>query len=74
VGGSGEVLQHQRSGFLVEPKSRSQLTESLLVVLRDQALAERLGQGARKTVEAYYSLNYIVEQYIKLYNSLLSRS
>jgi glycosyltransferase involved in cell wall biosynthesis len=74
VGGTGEILKHQRDGFLVQPRSQSQLADGLLQLLQDQALAQRLGAEARKTVEAGYSLDYVVEQYVGLYASLLSQS
>jgi glycosyltransferase involved in cell wall biosynthesis len=74
VGGSGEVLQHRGSGLLVEPRNQSQLTDSLLILLKDRALARRLGREARKAVVAHYSLDCVVEQYVKLYTGLSSRN
>jgi glycosyltransferase involved in cell wall biosynthesis len=71
VGGTGEVLRHQQNGLLVAPKNQSQLTEALLLVLKNRTLAEQLGHEARNTAEARYSLDAVVEQYVGLYNSLL---
>jgi len=72
VGGSGEVLQRHQNGLLVKPRNQAQLTDGLLTVLRNQALAEQLGKEARKIVEARYSLDRVTERYIELYNDLIS--
>lgn len=72
VGGNRQVLEGQRCGLLVRPGSQAELTQSLLQVLCDPALADRLGRESRLIVESWYSLDLVAEQYIELYESLLS--
>ena len=49
--GMGEIIEHERSGVLVEPGEVSELGRAIGRVLSDEPLRERLGAQARKRVE-----------------------
>jgi glycosyltransferase involved in cell wall biosynthesis len=49
----GEVVPHGQAGLLVTPRDVSALAESLLALLRDQELRERLGEFGRRHVRQY---------------------
>ena len=47
IGGLGELVTHDRSGRKFAPKDASMLARELEALLRDHALADRLGRAAR---------------------------
>ncbi len=54
VGGTGELVEDGVNGLLVAPQRVDELAEAIERVLRDPALAERLGHSARLTVARDY--------------------
>ena len=52
-GGIPDVVQHGENGLLVEPDDAFRLADSLIRVLSDRDEAERLGQAARLTGNAW---------------------
>ncbi len=48
AGGIPEIVKHGETGLVVPPGDADALANGLLEVLRDQALAERLGRNARR--------------------------
>jgi glycosyltransferase involved in cell wall biosynthesis len=51
--GIPDVVEDAVNGFLVDPDDAQQLAETLVRVLSDRMLAERLGAAARRTGEAW---------------------
>jgi glycosyltransferase involved in cell wall biosynthesis len=72
VGGVGELVDHDRSGLLVEPDDPQALGEHVCRLLGDPALAARLGVAAR-TRAARYSFDRMVAAFERLYRSELAR-
>jgi glycosyltransferase involved in cell wall biosynthesis len=56
IDGLPEDLEHGRSALLVPPGDAVALADGLETLLRDPALARRLGQGAREAYERRFSL------------------
>lgn len=71
VGGVSEVVQDQRTGFLVPPKDPEAMANRILRVMADQAMAERLGRAGREKVERDFSLDTMTQQYEALYEEAL---
>ena len=67
------MLTHGEEGLLVAVKSPEDLARALLRVLKESALAARLGRAARKRVEAEFSLEHVVDALETLYRALTSR-
>jgi glycosyltransferase involved in cell wall biosynthesis len=72
VGGNSDLIKDRHNGLLIPPEDSMRLSEALLELLEDYALAQRLGKEARKTVEGSYSINHIVDKYVELYSRLVS--
>ena len=72
VGGMLELIEDGRNGLLVPPDDEQALARSLVTLLTDPALADRLGLAARRTIEARYSFNRMVEAFTHLYLSELT--
>lgn len=72
VSGNVDVITHGKNGLLVPPKTPEKLTEAISRVLDDETLKTTLGQNARKTIEEKYTWDIISDNYLTLYQSLLS--
>ncbi|HWP35157.1 MAG TPA: glycosyltransferase [Thermodesulfobacteriota bacterium] len=73
VGGNPEVVRDGESGFLVPPRDPGALAERIGRLLRDRALARRLGLAAARRVRQEFSLDAMVQRYEALYARHLAR-
>jgi glycosyltransferase involved in cell wall biosynthesis len=73
VSGSEDIIQHEINGLLVESEDYQSMAKALLRLLRDPALAQRYGQAARSTVEQRYSLEFVADTYVELYQRVARR-
>ncbi|RPI55804.1 MAG: glycosyltransferase [Acidobacteria bacterium] len=73
VGGTPEAIMDGVTGLLVEPGDASALAESIARLVRDPALARRLGRAARRHIEDRYSVERMVFATEQLYLNLLAR-
>lgn len=70
VGGIKEVVLPEKTGLLVEPANPKQLAEGINRLLKDRALAQKMGKEGRKRVEERFSWAYIAGETKKMYESL----
>ena len=69
TGGIPEVIEHQKSGLLIEhPKSADDI-DAALNTLRDEKLRKRLGNALKKRVEDNYSFEQMREKTFALYSN-----
>jgi glycosyltransferase involved in cell wall biosynthesis len=73
VGGNPEVVVDGETGLLVPPREPRALADAVLRLLRDPALAGRLGEAARRRVESQFTLEQMVGRMQELYDQLLAR-
>lgn len=71
LGGLAEVVQHGVTGFLVEPGNVAELRERLDQLLRDPALAARMGRNARELVLDRFTWRACAERCLAAYAELL---
>jgi len=67
VGGVPEVVVHGQTGLTVPVSDAAALAEASLTLLRDRALAERLGAVGRQHVYPRYDSSRLVEDVTNLY-------
>jgi glycosyltransferase involved in cell wall biosynthesis len=72
VDGIPELVQSGHTGMLVPPGDAEALASSLLAVLRDRELAERLGNSGRARVAAEFSEMSYRESVGRLYDRILA--
>jgi glycosyltransferase involved in cell wall biosynthesis len=65
--GINEVVVNNVNGLLVPSNNVEKLSESILLLLTDEHLRNRLSQNARKYVDKNYDLNKKVEEYERLF-------
>ena len=72
VGGFNEVIEDKVDGILVDPKDSNALTDSILSVIKDDALANGLVLNGRKKAENLYSMDKCLEQTRDVYKKTIS--
>jgi glycosyltransferase involved in cell wall biosynthesis len=70
VGGNRDVIEDQRSGFLVNWDDTGMCVEVLSRLLRDAGLRERIGNAGRKAVRRF-SIGDVAARYRRVYGAVL---
>jgi glycosyltransferase involved in cell wall biosynthesis len=73
VGGSGDVIRHGESGWLVPPRAPTELLAGLLALLRNPTLAAELGQRARAHATQHHDLGILAARLVEVYRKLARR-
>lgn len=73
VGGAAEAIVESETGYLVAPGDVHALTDRLVRLLSDPALANKAGAAGAKAAHARFSRAAQVEQTSKLYRQILAR-
>lgn len=71
VGAVPEVITNGQEGFLIEPGDVPALAERMLRISSDPDLRKRMGQAARRRVEAEYSLDGMIGRIMDVYCEVL---
>jgi glycosyltransferase involved in cell wall biosynthesis/aminoglycoside phosphotransferase (APT) family kinase protein len=72
IPGNVDVIEHEKNGLLFTVDDPHSLAGSLLTVLTQADFRERLGRQARQRVVDHFSLTYVADRYIALYETLLA--
>jgi glycosyltransferase involved in cell wall biosynthesis len=72
AGGTKYVLENNLNGILVPPEDTEALANGILKLLIDKIFATELGIKARETIEKKFSLNGMLDKYVKLYDEILA--
>ena len=67
VGAIPELIQHNKTGYLVPPRNVEALAEGLLALLRDPTMAQQLGKNGNARVKEHFSANAMARQYSNVY-------
>ena len=73
AGGSAEVVVHGESGIVVPTRDADALAQGVLRILRDPALAKRLGTEAERRVRREYDQATMLRSIDRLYRDELAR-
>jgi glycosyltransferase involved in cell wall biosynthesis len=71
VGGTPDVISHEKNGYLIPPDDLPALKMGLMTLLSDPSLRASLGSGGRQRILADYSLDSVAMRLEALYSSLL---
>jgi len=72
VGGIPDQVVDGQSGRLVPPRDPETLADGLVALLKDPAVADQLGKGARQRVEKCFGLSAHAAEFAALYRQLAS--
>jgi len=70
VRGNRDLISNGENGLLVPPKDPKKMAETIITLLEDEKLMERLGKNARKTIIEKYTWNDIFDKFLKYYKSI----
>lgn len=73
VGGNGDVVQHGRTGLLIQPDCPQQLADVMTAVLADETRRAAWGEAARRHVERCFNITHTREAYEHRYVTLAGR-
>jgi len=68
VGGTPEEITDQESGLLVTPGDTTAMTQALLGLCRENALAQRLGKNAKERVSRHFEIDRMFMETEQLYS------
>ena len=71
VGGLPEVIIHQQTGLLVPPGSPEHIASSIIELLTNNDLREKIISKAKETISAKFNLDVTVEKLLAVYQSVL---
>ncbi len=71
VGGTPELLEHNKAGILVNPEAPHEIASALDLLMSDPAKLQQFRASSKQGSE-YYRVSRVVEDYCKVYTSLTS--
>jgi len=72
TGGIAELIEHGKTGLLVEPGDAEDLANAMLYVLEHREEAELMGKEFQKVIKSRFLAEHIIPQYESYYNNLLN--
>ena len=69
-----ELIDHGRNGLLIDPDRPEEIAAAITGLLRDDALAARLGASGRDEVARRFACNVLIARNEEFYRSCISRS
>jgi glycosyltransferase involved in cell wall biosynthesis len=72
VGGNPELIDHGRTGVLVQPGDARDLAANLVRLLSDRGMMQEFGRQGAERVRKCFSLDYMADRYRDLYERLLN--
>ena len=74
ISGIPELIEHEKTGWLVAQQDSLALTEALQQLITDPTLRERLAEAGRQHVHKHFSLDRGIDQLIEKLSATASRS
>jgi glycosyltransferase involved in cell wall biosynthesis len=72
IGGNSDLLTDGVTGLLVDPQDTDGWCQAISRCLADPETPKERGRAARETIRAHFSIPVIIDQYLALYEGLLS--
>jgi glycosyltransferase involved in cell wall biosynthesis len=69
-GGSKELVQHDKTGFIIRPSDVDDLTARILQLLDNREQAEKMGLSGKQRIENDFNIQRMVNTYVELYYDL----
>jgi glycosyltransferase involved in cell wall biosynthesis len=73
AGGIPEIVEDGINGYLIPPDDREAIVRTVLSLLEDQEKRRRFGREGRRIVESSFSIDSMVDGYIRVYNDILEK-
>lgn len=69
--GCRDLVKSGRNGMLVKPKDSVELAASLMTLILNKSVCQKMGIEGRKIVEKEFSLEHVIEETMAVYKELL---
>jgi glycosyltransferase involved in cell wall biosynthesis len=73
VGGSAEIVETGKTGFIVPPGQAQPFAEKLIYLLKNSDEARQMGERARERIVSLFSLEQQARQTVALYERILAK-
>jgi len=73
-GGTNEIIEDNRTGFLINPSSPKELSEKIELLINNLELRRMMGIAGKQRIEDYFSINSMVNKFIQVYKNFLLNS
>lgn len=70
IGGIPDMVEHNKTGLLVEPGNASDLAEKILLLIKDPQLCRKMGQKGFEKIKNYNWVN-IAKKTMEVYNEII---
>jgi glycosyltransferase involved in cell wall biosynthesis len=74
ISGNEELVEHEKTGLLVEAENLDSLTSTLQEFIQDPALRQKMGAASRQRVDELYGWENTAKQYAALLEEISRRS
>ncbi len=71
VGGNPELVEHDKTGFLVPANNPEEMATAMNCYIEHCDLMEKHGSSGRQRVETLFSMENMVERYVRVYDELI---
>lgn len=71
VGGVPEMIEHEKTGFVVSLEDAGELSSRIGCLLDDPALARRMGEAGRSVAERRFKRSAVVEKTVQFYKDVI---
>lgn len=68
-GGTPEIVEDGKTGFIVDPRDTEAYAKRLLTLLKDPSLAETMGKAGNERVKKHFGLEAQIERYLEIFQS-----
>lgn len=65
------IIEHQKSGMVIEPANTEQLIQGIDFLLANEKLAKEIGKNGRKLVEQLFSWNRIGDETMRVFDEVV---
>lgn len=66
-GGTPEIVEDGKTGFIVDPRDTAQFADRLTRILTDDALAQAMGEAGRARMETHFTVEKQAREYVDLF-------
>ena len=70
LGGIQEVVEHEKTGFLVDPTNADLVEETVMTLAQDSHLRDEMGRQGQKRWETEFTRKHMLDRYDRLFSEL----
>jgi len=67
-GGTNEIVEDQKTGFLISPFGSAELIEKMTILINDSELRSKMGKAGKERIHKCFSIDKMVNKFISVYN------